>query len=1609
MPLSAVDRDSGMLDRVILRVQDRIAPETAPTIERFMRLFFGGLSPEDLDERSADDLYGAALSMWRVLQQRLPGTPTVEILNPTAETEGWHSPHTVIAMVNDDMPFLVDSARAYLSSQGLAIHWINHPILGSIRDEAGTLESVVAPAEAPEAITESCILIEVDRRSNPETLRAFESGLERVLSQVRASVDGWQPILDRVYGVVERLQTAESGAPLDEIEETVAFLRWMADEHFTFLGAREYKIEHTGDRVRYRSKPKSALGLLRDPEIRPLGLVRGRASLPPDIQSFVEGPSLVMITKSAMLSPVHRAAPMDSIGVKLFDSAGAVVGESRFVGLFTSTVYSRSVYDIPLLRRRVNAALDRSALPEGGHTYKALEHILENLPRDELFQMSEEELLALGLGILAIEERQRTGLFLRRDPFGRFVSCLAFVPRERYDTALRLRVQRELERTFDSTDTSFTTQVSESPLARMHFVVQTPQNTPADYDTKGLEARITEAARSWEDRLRDAMLNHFGEERTGSLIETFGAAFPAAYREDVIAEIAVKDLERLERAQETDTLALSLYRRPEEQHATIGCKLYYPARPIPLSDLLPRLENLGLRVINERPYRVRIGPQRRESLWIHDLMVEDRDGTEIDLAGIRDIFEEAFERIWYGDAEDDGFNRLVIRAGLGWRQVALLRAVSRYLRQTGIPFSQDYMQDTLAENAEIAADLFRYFEARFDPAGTADHDVVTARTKILDALDSVKSLDQDRILRRFVNIVDSMLRTNYFQHLDDGTPKPQLSFKLDSRAVDGLPLPRPFVEIFVYSPRVEGVHLRGGKVARGGIRWSDRREDFRTEVLGLMKAQMVKNAVIVPVGAKGGFVLKRPPAYGGRAALHDEGVACYKSFIAGLLDLTDNRVGSAVVPPLALRRYDDDDPYLVVAADKGTATFSDIANGIAAEYGFWLGDAFASGGAAGYDHKAMGITARGAWESVKRHFREFGRDVQSEPVTVVGIGDMAGDVFGNGMLQSDQIRLVGAFNHRHIFIDPDPDPAKSYAERKRLFEEIGGWAEYDTGALSPGGVIIDRSEKVVELSDEARKRFGVSSRSLAPNDVIRAILRAEVDLIWFGGIGCFVRSSAESEADVGDHANDAVRTTARELRCRVIGEGANLALTQRARIEFAAAGGRLNSDAIDNSAGVDCSDHEVNIKIVLNDVVANGDMTEKQRRALLAKMTDEVATLVLRNNYLQTQAISVAESRAPDLLESHSRMIRQLERDGRLDRTVEDLPDETVLAERAHAGLGLTRPELAVLLAYAKTSLFADLLESGVPDDAYFEQDLLRYMPEPLTPRHEQAIGRHRLRREIIATSIANSIVNRGGVAFVSEMTEYTGATAGRIARAYSASRHIFGLRDLWSAIEALDNQVAAAAQTEMLLAVDELLERGTLWFLKNHPDLSNITQVVETYADGVARLKAGLDEMVSEAERERIGKCREKLEEIAVPRPIAHAIAAITYLFPACDIVDVAVSSGRKVEAVGRAYFTVGAELRLPWLRECANDLVNGDHWHHRAVIALVDDLYSQQRAACYAALTSAPDLSPEEAIAAWRTSNERRLRRTLSLFDELSVAGTVDLAMLAVANREIRTLLAA
>ena len=1582
-----------------------IGPELRATLQAFIARYFAQVDPEDLQERLPADLYGAALSHWNFARKRERGQARVRAFNPTIEEHGWLSKHTVIEIVNDDMPFLVDSVAMEANRHGLTIHLIIHPILAVDRASDGTLIGLAAD-DSTTRVVESLIHIEVDRTTDAQALATLAADIARVLKDVRAAVADWKPMQSRALGIAGDVQRAPPPSlPKDEVDEGVAFIEWLADSHFTFLGYRCHDLVRVEGQDVLQIVPGSSLGILRESQGKEVAV--SFAALPPEVRAYARRPELLVITKSTSRSTVHRPGYLDYIAVKRFDKNGDVCGEHRFLGLFAHTAYSANPSDIPLLRRKTADVIRRMSLPRGGHAEKQLISILDNYPRDELFQISEDELLRTATGIVHLADRQRFRLFVRRDTFERFVTCMIYAPREHYTTRVRQKWQALLLRAFNGQSSDFNVHLSESLLARVMITVRTTPGHIPPVDERALEKQLAAAARRWDDELRDALIEAVGEGRGNTLFRAFGGAFSASYRDDFPARSAVPDIEMMDRLTDADPLGMALYRPLEAAPNAMRFKLFRSGGAIPLSESLPMLERMGMKVLDERPYS--IAREGGAPIWIHDLgLLSATPEAEID--ALRPLFEDAFGRVFRGEIENDDFNRLVVAARLPAAEVTVLRAYARYLQQIGFALSQTFIQATLANHAEIASYLVALFKIRFDPATVEGADVRQEECvrRIEQALEAVDNLSEDRVLRQYLALILATTRTNYWRRGADGAPKRFLSFKFDPLKVPGLPEPKPMFEIFVYSTRFEGVHLRGGKVARGGLRWSDRLEDFRTEILGLVKAQMVKNTVIVPVGSKGGFVLKRPPPAADREALMKEGVACYQDYLRGLLDVTDNRVGHKVVPPPQVRRHDADDPYLVVAADKGTATFSDYANAISREYGFWLDDAFASGGSAGYDHKEMGITARGAWESVKRHFREMGIDTQTTDFTVAGIGDMSGDVFGNGMLLSRHIRLVAAFDHRHVFIDPTPDAETSFAERERLFKlPRSSWADYNAALLSIGGGIYPRTAKSITVTPQAATALGIDAKTTTPSELVNAILKAPVDLLYNGGIGTYVKGSTETQAQVGDRANDAVRIDGRELRCKVVAEGGNLGCTQLGRIEYALAGGRIYTDAIDNSAGVDTSDHEVNIKILLGLAMSDGELTLKQRDTLLAGMTEDVAALVLRDNYFQTQALSAMNRIAPRLLDAQQRFIQYLEKNGRLSRAIEFLPSDEEFAERRSNGVGLTTPEGAVLLAYSKMWLYDEVLASTLPDDPWVATALHRYFPAPLRTTYATYMARHPLSREIIATHVINSMVNRVGSTYVHRLMETTGAKPHEIVRAYLLTREIFGFVGLWQDIEALDNQVDYAVQIEMLVDASQLLERGTMWFLRSRRLTDDMAATIAQFTPRVDALASRLSELTKAGDNATVDSAANSYGALGVPAAIASRVAALDTLYSMLDIVEVGEATGRPVELVANIYFSVSTRLGVPWLRGKIAELPEEQHWRRLAKGAMLDDLSALQRTVTTEVLVGASSIDDADAlIAAWQERNRRAIERETQLLNELRAAPALDPAMLSVALRELRTL---
>ncbi|WP_053913904.1 NAD-glutamate dehydrogenase [Streptomyces sp. TP-A0875] len=1590
----------------------------------FLQRYYRHTAPEDLGDRDPVDVFGAAVSHFRLAHHRPQGTANVRVHTPTVEENGWTCRHSVVEVVTDDMPFLVDSVTNELTRQGRGIHVVVHPQIVVRRDVAGSLVEVLADPPADDlphdAHVESWIHVEIDRESDRGDLKQITADLLRVLNDVREAVEDWGKMRDAAVRIADGL----TGEPLPgdlgplEVEEARELLHWLADDRFTFLGYREYELREDDSLA---ALPGTGLGILRsDPhhdvdEDHPVSPSFER--LPADARAKAREHRLLVLTKANSRATVHRQSYLDYIGVKKFGADGEVVGERRFLGLFSSAAYTESVRRVPVIRRKVEEVLEQAGFSPNSHDGRDLLQILETYPRDELFQTPVAELRPIATSVLYLQERRRLRLYLRQDDYGRYYSALVYLPRDRYTTGVRLRIIDILKEELGGTSVDFTAWNTESILSRLHFVVRVPQGTElpqlSDADKDRIEARLVAAARSWSDGFGEALTAEVGEERAAELTRHYGGAFPEGYKADHDPRSAVADLGHLERLDDEHAFALSLYEPVGAAPGERRLKIYQKGGTVSLSAVLPVLSRLGVEVTDERPYELRCAD--RSTAWIYDFGLRMPASVAGDLDDdARERFQEAFAATWTGKAENDGFNALVLSAGLTWRQAMVLRAYAKYLRQAASTFSQDYMEDTLRNNVHTTRLLVSLFEARMSPERQrAGLEIVDALLEEVDAaLDQVASLDEDRILRSFLTVIKATLRTNFFQESREGGPHDYVAMKFDPTAIPDLPAPRPAFEIWVYSPRVEGVHLRYGKVARGGLRWSDRREDFRTEILGLVKAQMVKNTVIVPVGAKGGFVAKQlPDPNVDRDAWMAEGVASYRTFISALLDITDNMVAGEVVPPLDVVRHDEDDTYLVVAADKGTAKFSDIANEVAESYNFWLGDAFASGGSAGYDHKGMGITARGAWESVKRHFRELGVDTQSEDFTVVGIGDMSGDVFGNGMLLSEHIRLVAAFDHRHIFVDPTPDAAVSYAERRRLFElPRSSWADYDEKLLSPGGGVFPRSAKSIPVNAHMREVLGIEDgvTKMTPAELMRAVLTAPVDLLWNGGIGTYIKASTESHADVGDKANDPIRVDGKDLRVQVVGEGGNLGLTQLGRIEIAMNGGRVNTDAIDNSAGVDTSDHEVNIKILLNGLVKDGDMTVKQRNKLLAEMTDEVGALVLRNNYAQNTAIANALAQSKDMVNAQQRFLRHLVREGHLNRALEFLPTDRQIRERINAGQGLTAPETAVLLAYTKITVAEELLHTSLPDDPYLRGLLHAYFPTALREQFGDRIDGHPLRREITTTVLVNDTVNTGGTTYLHRMREETGASLEEIVRAQTAARAIFHSAEVWDAVEALDTKVEADVQTRIRLHSRRLVERGTRWLLNNRQQPVELAETVEFFTARVEEVWSQLPKLLRGADAEWYQRIYDELTAAGVPDEPATRVAGFSSAFPTLDIVSVADSMGRDPLEVAEVYYDLADRLNITQLMDRISDLPRADRWQSMARAAIREDLFAAHAALTADVLAVGGEAStPEQRFELWQEKNAALLSRARTTLEEIHGSDAFDLSNLSVAMRTMRTLL--
>ncbi len=1577
----------------------------------FAEALYGGLRESDLEGYNGEVLAKITLEAFSHITERLPKTAKLRSydLDCGPDTSGQKDGISIIEIVNDDMPFLLDSVMGKIQEQGIEVYLVVHPVLTVERDAEGKLQAIVATKKngMRSGIHESFIQIQLERLSEAKRAELTED-LSEILTSVGTVVTDWRAMLVRLTETVTALSKNAPDMKAEDLAESVQFLNWLSDGNFTFLGIREYRLVGGAESGDLELVEDSGLGMLRDNTVHVLRRGREMVHMTPEIRKFFFAPQPLIVTKANVRSNVHRRVHMDYVGIKIYDENGGISGELRIVGLFTSAAYTISTKRIPLLRQKVEMVIERSGYGPDSHSGKALLNVLETYPRDELFQSDVDQICDTAMGIHRLELKPRSRVFTRVDEFDRFVSILVYVPRERYTTEVRQRIGAFLADIYKGVLSAFFPFFPEGNLVRIHFIIGRYEGETPTPDRALLETNVASIVRTWDDGLKQELKRHYAINEVHEIADKYIGAFSAAYEEAFTPERAIEDIRRIEHLTSETPVSIDFYSDNDQNPNRVRVSLYHLGGPIPLSRRVPVLENFGFAVIDERSYQItRDMDEGPEVTNLHDMMLEMQNGEALDLTNCKKRLEECFLAVWKGEADNDFYNQLIAKVGVNWREASAMRAHGSYLRQIRVPFGQKYLCDTLLRHSDITKDLMELFRLRSDPALPMSAEArETTETTILerieDALAKIPSLDEDRILRCFVNLITAMVRTNFYQTDESNQSPAAIAFKFDSSKIDGLPEPKPYAEIFVYSPRIEGIHLRGGKIARGGLRWSDRAQDFRTEILGLAKAQQVKNTVIVPTGSKGGFVPKRLPRDGAREDVLKEGVACYELFISSLLSVTDNLHGTEINPPANVVRHDGDDPYLVVAADKGTATFSDYANKISMDRGFWLSDAFASGGSAGYDHKKMGITARGAWEAVKRHFREMDVDIQSEPIRVIGVGDMSGDVFGNGMLLSKALKLVAAFDHRDIFIDPDPDPEKTWEERKRLFDMgRSSWQDYDQSLIGAGGGVFSRQAKSIPLSPEMRELTGLDISSVTPNELIQAILKSKVDLLWFGGIGTYIRASTETDDDAGDRANDALRIPTKDLNVKVVGEGANLGMTHLARIEFAKAGGCVNSDAIDNSAGVNSSDLEVNLKIALGAAVSAGKLTMDERNEVLVNMTEQVAEACLRNNYLQTLAISLGERHGLADFGFQKRLMRELEVKSLLNREIEFLPSDADIEERIKHSEPLTRPELGVLLAYSKIDLYNQLIASTVPDDPFLAYELEAYFPEILRKDFSQEIQEHRLRREIIATRLANSIINRGGSTIVTRLKEETGHDVANIANAFATTSAVFSLKKLYDEIDALDNKITGDLQLSLYFEVEKLLRKQMAWFLRNVNWDEGLSKIIELYRTGLADFEGLREVVLTNEQKQQLITRTERYVENGVPSKLAEEIAMLEILADGSDIIFVAQAIEAPIKTAAQAYYEIGSYFRLIELRSEAEQLGFSDYFDRIAVNSTLSSLSQVQRAITRDVIQAGQDSTAD--FENWRTENSAVVERTQRALSEILDGGQLSLSKLMVAAAQL------
>lgn len=1618
-----IETSQKYIKRVISHGEGKINKKLSSSLENFINFFYTDCDVKYLQNTSHDVLFDVAYSAYEFILERSNKAPRkIRVFNPENETNGWKSDRTIIEVNSDDMPFILDSIINYVYQDDRILHEVIHPVLYIDRDASGKVSNIT---NQPTVKAESLVHIQISHISDKAEQEKIATELHNILECVELAVSDWKPILTKAKDSCDNLKKSKN-LNADDVNESVAFVEWAMNNNFIFLGYRDFDFKKDKSVTINNS---TQLGVFKSEESRAYDARMMGVAMNSDLVLTSAKP--VEITKSSRRSAVHRSVPMDYIGIKRYDEKGNIIGEERYIGLFTSKVYYQSAHDIPIIRKKIDNVIARSGFQPKSHNGKALVAVLEGHPRDELLQSTEEDLFEIGMGIVTLSEKPATRIFIRKDRFLRFYSCILFIPRDFFTTQLRKKIQTILETELKGSVMDYYTQVTDSPLARVNVLVRAiPENQASDYlhasnylkeigqiDIDKLQQKIEEKTNSWIDGLSKKLQEKFGEIEGEQVFRNYSKSFAEGYKDLYHPGGASIDIQKIEYVYKTRDIALSLYfdlyHLDLDGSDQFQLKLFSLGDRITLSDILPIIENMGFHAVDEITFKVK--PKHQETpVWLHHFKLQldssaNKDGKITDIHEIKYIFEETLLLVWNKQIESDILNKLVSHAALNWRKINLLRAYTKYILQIRFPYSKEFIFNVLCKFPNISKNMVEYFFAKFDPS-VKDADRTAQMEKfealIKQGLEGVSTVADDKVLRQIFDTIKATLRTNFFQK-ENGEYKKYLSMKLRSENVPNIPKPKPYAEIFVFSNDVEGIHLRGGKVARGGLRWSDRHEDFRTEVLGLVKAQQVKNSVIVPVGSKGGFVVKNPKE--NRDEYMKQGVECYKAYLSGLLDITDNIIDTKIVPPVDVVRHDGDDPYLVVAADKGTATFSDIANSVSKKYNFWLDDAFASGGSAGYDHKKMAITARGGWVSVMRHFQEMGRDSQTQDFTCVGIGDMAGDVFGNGMLQSKHIKLVAAFNHMHIFIDPTPDAAKSFKERERMFNlPKSSWMDYDKKLISKGGGIFERSAKMLPISKEMKQLFDIEEDELSPDNLIKKLLTANIDLLWNGGIGTYIKSTIETNEQVGDKANDNLRVNGKEVRAKVIGEGGNLGLTQRGRIDYAQNGGRINTDAIDNSGGVDCSDHEVNIKIAMRGAMDKKKITLEERNVILANMTDEVSRLVLRDNYLQTQGLTIMQNQGRKIIEDNIRLMQFLEKEGRLDRAIEFLPTNEVIHQRVAANQGFTRPELAVLMAYSKLYVFDDLITSKMPDDEYLVSDLMLYFPSQMRDKFKEEIEGHQLRREIITTFVANSIVNRTGTTFYNRMKEETGMKGCDVARAYTVVRDSFGLRQIWEEIEAAQGKISLDALIGLYAEIDLLMERACKWFLRNCPQPLQTGALVEKFRPAISEIAKDLDRVMNQTTKDARDARMNDYVAKGVPQALALKVASLEALASSTDIVQVSQKTNISTNIVGQVYFEIGDRFKIGWLRSETRKLISDSHWDNLAIKTLIGTFYDKQMKLTEDVLNIGCDKnSCEVTIDKWFVDKKKSIARYNNFMQDITAQEKISQSMLMVAVERVGAIL--